>query len=181
MFQEQKLVFMSTKFRIFDWLLIDFIEIQFWKIQEKKSIENPDFVPDCIFFAFPIKRINFWGLQHMHCCSLQKSMHQAYQIVLTRASCILGAVCIFWTSIKQKGDWSDWHWPHSAMTNERTIQFDVFSRNFWQHMQHEFITLFTVFENPKKCLIWIFWANIQHCELCFEKSEKCFEYCKNYF
>ena len=30
----------------------------------KRNVENPDFGSDSIFFAFPIKRINFWGLQH---------------------------------------------------------------------------------------------------------------------
>ena len=146
MFNEQELVVMRPRFRLIAFTFV--MKYGFEKINEKECGKS-GFRLWFNFLCLSNKKNQFLGFTaHMHCCSLQKSMHQAYQIVLTRASCILGAVCIFWTSIKQKGDWSDWHWPHSAMTNERTIQFDVFSRNFWQHMQHEFITLFfTLFKN----------------------------------
>ena len=120
------------------------------------------------FLCLSNKKNQFLGFTaHMHCCSLQKSMHQAYQIVLTRASCILGAVCIFWTSIKQKGDWSDWHWPHSAMTNApfnlmcshaifgNTCNMSLLHSSSYCLKNHENISFgFSNLEFPQ---IWVLW------------------------
>ena len=58
---EQELVVMRSRFR-----LIDFTFVMNYGLEKsmKRNVENPDFGSDSIFFAFPIKRINFWGLQH---------------------------------------------------------------------------------------------------------------------